>query len=462
MSLDNRYAVLSSTEDAPGAQSQKRALAPRKAGCSKSKVSTSPATFDRDFNHAEKSPSVQHESAALPAQESLVRKPGATFPGANGSGLLMDVIEHVVPTGPISLQSESAFNHPGIGRASTVSQLPTAGPALSSASWFHKDQAGASTQNNHQVSKSPLCSLLGIPPKGESRISAAQPGDHRRSLDDYFFIQPLSVELSDNDITPAVSPPAHQKRGWPSPTNSPPAPTTRDRKSRFFPTTSIVSPKFSKLYSEAQVEPHHSCSVLYHSPELASSNLPTLAPSSTIKPRTKKSPPRPIITSYSPLPSPILIRRPLPRSSSFFNSNLEILPPRGDDTSSGINKKDEKTFSTASQHPGTMDYPQVQTSDLETASTAVCSAGQEQSGLRSGERAGGKEVEELDAWIDGYFQRFDLELKKDLEALEERVQEIEALTERLQKIEVSKAKGRMQAQDIEAWEGMERGFWKVS
>lgn len=444
MGLDNRYAALSSTEEAPGAQSEKRALAPREPTQSKSKVSRLPAAIDRMIRDAEESESFQHESVALPAAEKIVgvSESRATFTGLNASSMLMDVVEHVALTGVVPLQLDEKAG-PVVNRQATVQERSIPDPMnVESTSWLCKDQAVAATQKTRET---PRNFPRGFPVMGESRYSAGQPCDYRRILDDFFATQPF--ELSANDITLAP-PPSHQKRGWPSPTNSPPAPTTRDRKSRFFPTWPNFSPEIS-LDPEVQVDNlQYSFPLLYHAPDPASFGLPTLAPSSTMKPRTKKSPPPPITTRHSPLPSPILIRRPRSDSNSYFNSNpdsiseLQILPSEGDVISSDNKKNDKKNLITAFQHHET-------TSGLRKPSIAGYFNGQEQGlGKREGRGRGKEEIMELQTWVDEHFGSFDTQMQ-DIEALEGRMQGLEA-------------PGRRWIQDIEVWEGVEREFWGFS
>lgn len=397
MSLDNRYAALSSTEEAPGAQSERRALAPREPACSDLRLLTSPGAIDRDIHPAEEPQFVQPETAALPAREVIVGAPKleATSPEANAS-MLVDLVKHIDPSCMVPLQSNFTFTCPVKARSSTVACLPTADSGFSSASRVHNDQAEDVSQKIHEVPRNSQRPLLGIS-AGESRISAAQPGDHGRIPDVTFATKPFSVELSANHITLAVPPLTYHKRGWPSPTNSPPAPTTRDRKSRFFPTSFTLSPEIINSNPRA---PHYSFPLLYQPPDPAPAPLclPTLAPSSAIKPRTKKPPPPPITITYSPLHSPILIRRPLPHSSSDFNSIFQICPPGGV-ISSGSNKKQNGI--TAFQQPGTKTRPQVQNGGLRKISMAGYFHGPEQDLLTvEGGEGEGVEVgtEELRSW----------------------------------------------------------------
>ena len=180
MTLDNRYAALSSTEEAPDVQSEKHALAPRETAPLESKISTPPAAMERNIHHAKKPQSAGHESAARPV---LVKTVGtseseATYPGANFSAALTDVVEHVVPAGVVPLQPESTLTGPSTDCSSTVTYLPTSDSTYSSASWLDKDHAAADPPQDHEASKNSSNPPLGISP-GKLEFSAAPLVDHR-------------------------------------------------------------------------------------------------------------------------------------------------------------------------------------------------------------------------------------------------------------------------------------------
>lgn len=471
MRLDNRYAALSSTEDAPGVQREKRALAPRGSTYSEPKISMAIAAVETNICHAGKSESVQCECATTQEKKVGVSQSEVIFHGADANSTSTDLVEHVAPSDVVPLQLESTVAGSETDCFSTAACSPTADSALQSASWLYKDQANTDTQKNHEMLDNAPDPIRCIT-KGETQFPAARPDDRRSFLDDFFGPQSFSIELPTNDITLAVPPATHQKQGWPSPTSSPAAPTTRDRKSRFFPTLPTVSPEAFKSDYGAQVEPHYSFPLLYHPPASTSLSFSTPAPSTTIKPRLKKSPPPPIVTSYSPLTSPIVIRQPPSYFDSCFNSNsnimidLQIPPSEGVVTSNDPSKHDnEKPLMPASQHPEPANQPQVHTLDpSRKVNIAERSPHRQETRLANMDRSGrgGKEVESLQAWVNGFFKTFDAKMQKDIKALEKLMRDIEARGRRFQQEAEAEAEalGRPIEPDVESWEGLEREFWK--
>lgn len=466
MSLDNRYAALSSTEEAPGMRSEKRALAPRESAPLESKIATSAAVMERNIHHTEKSQSVQHESTALLAEEKPVEgsKPEATFPGVNVSAILADVDEHLLPTGLVPFQPDSTFTPLATVCSSNVTCPATIDSAYSSASWLDKDLAGFDTRQNHDAPKNFSNPTLELPP-GEPQFSAAQLDDHRRIIDDFFGPQSFSIELPNGNTTLTVPPPILQKRGWPSPTNSPAAPTTRDRQSRFFPTLPNVPPEIFKSDHRAQVETHYSFPLLYHAPDPTSWGLPTLAPSTDIiKPRIKKSPPPPIAINHSPLSSPILIRDTPSYFDSCFNpsldsiSDFQIPPPEADVIGSDDSKDSGKNLIPTTQQFEPTNEPQMQNIHSPKLSI-VESPHREDTGVTNGERDGGKEVDKLETWLNNCYKHIDAEVRRGIEALEKKAQDIEARGRRIQR--ETEALERRISLDAETWEGLESEFWGV-
>lgn len=467
MTLDNRYAALSSTEETPDVQSEKHALAPRETASLESKISTPPAALERNTHHAKKPQSVRHESAAMPGLVKIVgaSKSEATFPGANVSATLTDAVEHVAPTGVVTFQPQSALTGPSTDCSSTVTYLPSFDSTYSSASWLDKDQAGIDPQQNHEESKYSSNPALGIS-SGEVEFAAAPPVDNRGILDDFFDPRFFQIELPNNDTTLAVPPPIHQKRGWPSPTNSPAAPTTCNRKSRFFPTLPNILPEISKSDHRAQVEPHYSFPLLYHPPDPATWGLSTPAPSTDIiKPRLKKSPPPPIATSRSPLSSPILIRKPRSYFDSCFNPNIDSIfdfqvpPPEAGVMSSDISKHDEKNFILTTQHPEPMNEPQKQNFLSPKSSQAETLPHGQETGIANRERDEGKEVDKLQIWLHYHFKTLGANLKDEIKALEKQMQDVEARGRKVQ--QETEAMRRKLSLDAETWEGLEKEFWGV-
>lgn len=472
MNLDNRFAALSVKEEAPGAQSEERALAPREAVSSESTLSASPAATDRDIRHAEESQSIQHKSAALQAQKKIaaVSKSKATSTQVNTSNVLTDMAEHVAPTGLVPLQTEFTFTCSGADCSSNATCLPTADSAFSNTSWFHRDHPGADAQKTHQVRKKSQSPSLGY--------------------------QPFSVELSASDMKPADAPPAHERRGWPSPTNSPPGPTTRDRKSRFFPTSPRVSPEVVKLHPGAQFDPHQSSPLSFHSPNPAPSGSHTPTPSSTVKPRLKKSPPPPIVTSHPPLPSPIAIRQSHPHPEFYFNSRsdssseFQIITAVGEANSKGYNMGSGKNHLAAFRTPRTANEAPVRNSDLLKDSTAEYSD-RPKPGTGSRERGLDEWMDQFEATLEERVRSCGIMIQQDLEktaALQRKLEASQAMAERseewAQECRKLIQEGERLAQDAhhrvqavermaqegkngrsaktEAWVGLERGFWEVS